>query len=1547
MNKSVLASCALCAASVVRGWAALQPGPAQSSATNGTYTLQNNFLAVSWLSGNKNVSPLAFINNLTTQNWDQTGTELFDIQYTSTGGGVTSTVSVSSSNCSLVSGPYLQAVSPNTQSTRLGDRLPGQELVASFVDPVSGLQVDWSAVLRDGANYLRQFLAIYGGDTNDQITSVEMLDFATAATPVSVGVVPGSPVVAGQAFLGGETPFANSTLSANRVRLTVSIALPLGPNTRYDFSSVAGVFPAGQQRRSFLYYLERERAAPSRQLLAFDSWLDAGLSVSEAEMLAAINACESELHQRRGVAMDCYAIYDGWYNAALGFWAIDTNKFPHGFDLLQSNVTAVGAHLGLWISPMGGYAWANQLTQDAINQGLVTSNLDLSIPTYYAWWTNECATFIRSNGMNYFMWDRAGDGATPQFMAVLRAADTLHANFTNILINATVGTWPSPFWLNQVDSTWRGGQDSGMSGIGPANEQWITYRDGQVWQNVVQSAPLYPVTSLEVDAIQLQGADFRHEVRTFFGSGLNLQQLALTPSMMISNDWDCVAEAAAWARTNASVLIDSHWVGGDPDCAQVYGWAAWCPAKGTLTLRNPSTQTNCIALDIGKAFELPPDSATAYTLSTPYADQRPTLARLEAGQMEYLTLLPFEVLTFDVLPTTDSPQPPVVTMPLPMTRYRGGMAAIQAGVQGSLPMSFQWNSNNVPIPFATNATLVLSNLNDRAAGAYSLTASNALGTTTGPNLALTVLTPGNFGATILADHPLGWWPMNESFGPRIADGAGGHDGIAIGGVSFGVPAAPGVAPDTAIHFDGSVGTRIDVPYAPELNSARFSFECLARATGGLGRYGTPLASRDDRPSSGYLFYASQSNRWEFWTGSRSSWTILTGPLTIVGQWVHLVGTFDGTNQSFYVNGQLVGSVRSTVVPNVRWPLRIGGADTENLGYCYFNGDINQVAVYDYTLSAAQVQGHFSQTGIPYLSFTTSPTNGIVPLTVTLSDTSTASISNWFWNFGDGCATNLTNPTVTHVYATADVYSVTEVAGIAGKAWTNTQLNCITAALTSGSVNWSAFPSSGVAPLTVTFIDRSAANITNRFWNFGDGGTTSLASNTVTHTYGASGAYLVTETVSGPSGSSTSASNPGHYITVLSALQQQQFQAWQKYYFNCTNCPQAAMDADMDGSGQNNFFKFVAGLDPTNPASAFKLETQKVPGQPKYKQLTYQPIAAGRTYAVQSVTDLLAGAWSLLPTSSPLTNGARVTVTDPYATAPNKFYRVLIYSFLTNINPIIEDCVGDGIADRWRAQYFGGDGTTTNSQSCATCDVDGSGQNNFFKFVAGLDPTNPASVFKLEAQKVPGQPKYKQLTYQPIAAGRTYAVQSVTDLVTGAWSLLPTSSPITNGPRVTVTDPYATAPNKFYRVLIYSFLTNINPIIEDCVGDGIADRWRAQYFGGDGTTTNSQSCATCDVDGSGQNNFFKFVAGLDPTNPASRFQISSLARQTTDVGIVWRAGGDRTNAVQASGTMNGSNGFNDISPPLVLPAPGDVITNWVDTGGATSSPVRFYRIRLVP
>ena len=132
---------------------------------------------------------------------------------------------------------------------------------------------------------------------------------------------------------------------------------------------------------------------------------------------------------------------------------------------------------------------------------------------------------------------------------------------------------------------------------------------------------------------------------------------------------------------------------------------------------------------------------------------------------------------------------------------------------------------------------------------------------------------------------------------------------------------------------------------------------------------------------------------------------------------------------------------------------------------------------------------------------------------------------------------------------------------------------------------------------------------------------------------------------------------------------------------------------------------------------------------------------------------------------------------------------------------------------------------------------------------------------------------------------------------------------------------------------------------DSVGDGISDLWRQAYFGGNGATTNNQSCATCDPDGDGMSNLQEFLTGTNPTNTASAFRVISVSRSGTDIRVTWMTGAGKTNILQAAPNVGGS--YSNVSPNMVVTGNGDSITNYLDVGGATNIPGRYYRVRLVP
>jgi PKD repeat protein len=155
-------------------------------------------------------------------------------------------------------------------------------------------------------------------------------------------------------------------------------------------------------------------------------------------------------------------------------------------------------------------------------------------------------------------------------------------------------------------------------------------------------------------------------------------------------------------------------------------------------------------------------------------------------------------------------------------------------------------------------------------------------------------------------------------------------------------------------------------------------------------------------------------------------------------------------------------------------------------------------------------------------------------------------------------------------------------------------------------SFTASPTYGLAPLAVTFTDTSTGDITNRFWDFGDSGTTNTTTNSIAHSY-ALGTYTVTLVVTGPNGVSTN--TQPNCIAALTA-----FQNWQMQYFGSTTSAAAAANADSDGDGFSNLQKYLAGTDPTNSASSFHVISVVPTGS---DLLVTWMMGSGRTNALQA------------------------------------------------------------------------------------------------------------------------------------------------------------------------------------------------------------------------------------------------------------------------------------------------------------------------------------------
>jgi hypothetical protein len=486
------------------------------------------------------------------------------------------------------------------------------------------------------------------------------------------GTVKGSPLTAGDFFLGFEHPLSTSSVVDEHGLAEMERVLPLRAGQTVRYSSVVGVAAPGQMRRDFLAYIERERAHPYRTFLHYNSWYDIGYEnpYTQAEAVDRINTFGRELHDKRGVTLDSFMFDDGWDDLR-DMWTI-RKDFKDGFLPLKDAAAKYGTAPGVWLSPWGGYA---QAKQDRIAEGrregyeIEKGGFALSGPKYYARFHEVCMKMVKMYGVNQFKFDGTGNVDTvvkgsafdSDFDAAIHLISDLRQVKPDLYINLTTGTYPSPFWLMYADSIWRGGEDHSFAGVGPERERWITYRDGDVYEHIVKLGSLYPLNSLMLHGLIYAqkayhlntdpGGDFKNEVRDYFGTGTQLQEMYITPSLLKPADWDVLAEAAKWSRANAAVLKDTHWVGGDPRWLQVYGWASWTREKAILTLRNPSDKPQDFQLDVGQAFELPTGAARHFRAHSPWRDEAGTpTTQLEAGVPHRFHLQPYQVLTLEATP---------------------------------------------------------------------------------------------------------------------------------------------------------------------------------------------------------------------------------------------------------------------------------------------------------------------------------------------------------------------------------------------------------------------------------------------------------------------------------------------------------------------------------------------------------------------------------------------------------------------------------------------------------------------------------------------------------------------------------------------------------------------------------------------------------------------------------------------------------------------------------------------------------------------------------
>ncbi|MDB4955539.1 MAG: Autotransporter adhesin [Myxococcales bacterium] len=211
---------------------------------------------------------------------------------------------------------------------------------------------------------------------------------------------------------------------------------------------------------------------------------------------------------------------------------------------------------------------------------------------------------------------------------------------------------------------------------------------------------------------------------------------------------------------------------------------------------------------------------------------------------------------------------------------------------------------------------------------------------------------------VVADAPLAYWRLGA--GAIARDEMGRFDGM-FGGVCTSVSGLIAGDSDSAILFDGascsvSVGMQLDFP-----GTAPYSIEAWFSKTPGGNNYQN-LFSRETRnvnPIDGYaLLVAKLPPAGLYLERVVSTQNRLTNRfLPVDNTTIHAVGVYTGSEMQLWQDGVLLTTLSDTRVMATSNARALIGAGFDASISQFFNGTLDEVAIYDKALTIDQIKLH--------------------------------------------------------------------------------------------------------------------------------------------------------------------------------------------------------------------------------------------------------------------------------------------------------------------------------------------------------------------------------------------------------------------------------------------------------------------------------------------------------------------------------------------------------------------------------------------------------------
>ena len=172
------------------------PGRAKASIQDAELVLSNDAITCKWTISEGRLRPESVTDELSNDTLDLRQSECFQLVLAN---GET----LKASDFRIVREPQIDEITGDRESLRLGERYGGRRIRMRLRGPDDNLAVEWSALLRDGSNYVRQQIVLKAGETPVDLQEIVLVELA-APPAQPAGTVDGSPVTIGNLFFAFE-----------------------------------------------------------------------------------------------------------------------------------------------------------------------------------------------------------------------------------------------------------------------------------------------------------------------------------------------------------------------------------------------------------------------------------------------------------------------------------------------------------------------------------------------------------------------------------------------------------------------------------------------------------------------------------------------------------------------------------------------------------------------------------------------------------------------------------------------------------------------------------------------------------------------------------------------------------------------------------------------------------------------------------------------------------------------------------------------------------------------------------------------------------------------------------------------------------------------------------------------------------------------------------------------------------------------------------------------------------------------------------------------